>query len=273
MSEETIDQGYPRTPHMREFGKKLFEVARSLGATRIVLEDKLDAANSGLQFDRNANIMPRSRGHFLNGGFREGQFDLFRKWADWLAESLFEKIEDRYIVYGEWMAARHSIFYDQLPHLFHEFDILDIATGKFFSTARRREILGDLPILPVPVLYDGPAHRDFDPRDFITRSDYQSENWEAALRKAAEYAGLDPDRAVEEGDRSGLMEGIYIKFETDEHTVGRAKYVRPDFTQVILEGGVHWADRPMIRNQLAVPEAHLFMTAEEIEWAKSLGQP
>lgn len=257
------NQKYPRTPHFEELRRNIVAIARECGATRIVIEEKLDGANSGMQFSEAGDILTRSRGNFLQGGYREKQFDMFRSWADWLADDLIDRIEDRHIVYGEWMFARHSIHYDQLPHYFHEFDILDRQTGQFLSTPARRAMLDGLPIIPVPVLYEGPVTADLDLAQFIRPSVYRSADWEASLRLAAEYAGVDPDRAVEEGDKSSLAEGIYVKLETDELTVGRLKLVRPDFTQVIIDSGSHWADRPLIANRLS-PQAQMFMKPEEI---------
>lgn len=262
------NQKYPRTPHFDELRRNIVAIARDCGATRIVIEEKLDGANAGLQFSEAGEMLTRSRGNFLQGGYREKQFDLFRKWADWLSESIFDRVEDRFIVYGEWMMARHSIFYDKLPHLFHEFDILDRRTGEFLSTAARREKLEGLPVVSVPVLYEGPVTADLDLASFIQPSVYRTEGWEDALRLSAEHAGVDPDRAVAEGDSSHLAEGIYVKLETDELTVGRLKLVRPDFTQVIIDSGSHWADRPLIGNRLA-PDANMFLTLEELEWARS----
>lgn len=257
------NQKYPRTPHFEELRRNIAAIARECGATRIVIEEKLDGANSGIQFSPDGDVLTRSRGNFLQGGYREKQFDMFRSWADWIADDLIDRIEDRRIVYGEWMFARHSIHYDRLPHYFHEFDILDRQTGQFLSTPARRAMLDGLPIVPVPVLYEGPVTADLDLADFIRPSVYRTRSWEASLRKSAEYAGVDPDRAVEDGDRSDLAEGIYVKLETEELTVGRLKLVRPDFTQVIIDSGSHWADRPLIPNRLS-PGAQMFMKPEEI---------
>jgi hypothetical protein len=37
-------------------------------------------------------------------------------------------------MYGEWVYAKHTVFYDKLPHYFLEFDILETKTGAFLST-------------------------------------------------------------------------------------------------------------------------------------------
>lgn len=263
MTDMIENQKYPRTPHFEELRRNIATIARDCGATRIVIEEKLDGANAGMQFSEAGDMLTRSRGNFLQGGYREKQFDMFRSWADWLADDLIDRIEDRHIVYGEWMFARHSIHYDRLPHYFHEFDILDRRTSQFLSTPARRDMLDGLPITSVPILYEGPVTADLDLAAFIRPSVYRSPDWEASLHLAAEYAGVDPDRAVEEGDRSELAEGLYVKLETEELTVGRMKLVRPDFTQVIIDSGSHWADRPLIPNRLS-PAAQMFMKPDEI---------
>jgi hypothetical protein len=39
----------------------------------------------------------------------------------------------QYILFGEWLAAQHSIAYDSLPDLFLAFDIYDKEAGRFLS--------------------------------------------------------------------------------------------------------------------------------------------
>ncbi len=42
-----------------------------------------------------------------------------------LKSQLYELLKDRYIMYGEWLYAKHTVFYDNLTHYFMEFDIYD----------------------------------------------------------------------------------------------------------------------------------------------------
>lgn len=44
----------------------------------------------------------------------------------------------RYVMYGEWLYAKHTVYYDMLPHYFMEFDIYDKENGSFLGTAARR---------------------------------------------------------------------------------------------------------------------------------------
>lgn len=82
------------------------------------------------------------------------------QWAMAHESALLERLEDRFVMYGEWCFAKHSIFYDRLPHYFHEFDIWDRKESHFLSTPRRHALLSDMPVLSVPVLYAGEMPTD-----------------------------------------------------------------------------------------------------------------
>ena len=46
-------------------------------------------------------------------------------------------LEDRFILFGEWLYARHSIHYRRLPHYFFEFDIYDKQQEAFLDLDAR----------------------------------------------------------------------------------------------------------------------------------------
>jgi len=66
---------------------------------------------------------------------RERQFALFKTWATRRQQKLWESLADRYVLYGEWLYAKHTIFYEALPHYFFEVDLLDAETGEFLLLA------------------------------------------------------------------------------------------------------------------------------------------
>jgi hypothetical protein len=67
---------------------------------------------------------------------------------------LWELLGDRYVMYGEWLYARHTIFYTHLPHYFLEFDILDTQNDHFLDMPRRQVLLASTPFIQsVRVLY------------------------------------------------------------------------------------------------------------------------
>lgn len=210
---------YPRTPHitgsrLQPGDEDLATVGwEQLTGLPLVIEEKLDGSNCGISFDAQGKLILQSRGHVLTGGARERQFDLLKRWASHHAAWLQERLEDRYVMYGEWLYARHTIAYDQLPHYFMEFDVLDRGSGSFLSTDRRKALLAGGPVVSVPVL----AERKIGP----------------SMCSSTE-----------------LMEGLYIKQEEGGEVRGRFKFVRPSFLQAVEDSGEHWMDRPIEPNRL-----------------------
>jgi hypothetical protein len=249
-------QKYPRTPHLQ--GSRLQPGDEDLQNVPfaqvrgrfVVYEEKLDGANAGLRFDEAGRLWLQSRGHYLTGGARERQFHLLKQWANTYAVELYEALGSRYLLYGEWMYAKHTVFYDRLPHYFLEFDVLDTQTGDCLSPGRRRHLLAGVPVVSVPVLYAGQAHSLEEMTGLIGPSLYKGPNWRERLAEAARERGLDPERVRQETDSSDLMEGIYVKVEEGGRVVERYKYVRATFLNTILDSGSHWLKRPVLPNQL-----------------------
>ena len=152
---------YPRTKHIE--GSRLQVGDEDLSQVKfkeilnknIVIEEKVDGANSAISFGPNNELLLQSRGHYLTGGYRERHFNLFKQWASIHQEEFFKVLGTRYIMYGEWLYAKHTIYYDALPHYFMEFDIYDKEKGVFLDTPTRHELLKDLPVCSVKVLASG----------------------------------------------------------------------------------------------------------------------
>lgn len=258
---------YPRTPHL--VGSRLQpgddtsgQIALSdLKGGLLVFEEKLDGANAAVSFDASGQLMLQSRGHVLAGGAREAQFNLFKAWAQTHERWLRRLLGQRFVMYGEWCFAKHTVFYDLLPHYFHEFDIYDKERGVFLSTARRRELLTGLPMVSVPVLHCGTIPKGAKITSLIAPSLYKSALWREHLETFTHDAGLDAARVRAETEDSDLAEGLYLKHESEDAVIGRYKYVRADFHQAILDSGSHWQDRPILANGLA-PGADIFAGAD-----------
>jgi hypothetical protein len=248
---------YPRTHHLQ--GSRLQpgdedsqSVPFAVLADRfLVIEEKLDGANAGLSFDEGGRLWLQSRGHFLTGGPREKHYDLFKRWAHTHADALRSVLGQRFVLYGEWLYAKHTIFYDRLPHYFLEFDVLDTETGAFLATDRRRALLGGTPVASVPVLRTGPCRDLAEATSLLGPSLYKSPTWPDRLTAAAGARGLDVEQAWKETDPSDLMEGLYIKVEEGGRVVERYKFIRASFLTTVLDSGSHWLRRPILPNQLA----------------------
>lgn len=247
---------YPRTHHLQ--GSRSQPGDEDLSATPfeeirgrfIVVEEKLDGANAGISFD-GGELRLQSRGHYLTGGARERHFDLFKRWGHTHRAALHDALGERYIAYGEWLYAKHTVFYDQLPHYLMEFDIYDRQEQEFLSTKRRRELLGKSPLVPVPVLWQGHATSLEELVDRVDTSLYKSARWRERLQQVIADKGLDPERQRDQTDPSDHSEGLYIKVEEDGRVVDRLKYVRASFLTSVVDSGSHWLDRPIVPNQLA----------------------
>ena len=248
---------YPRTPHLE--GSRLQHGDHDLEAVPfarirgrfVVVEEKVDGANCGISFDAGGRLLLQSRGHYLTGGPRERHFDLLKQWATCHQAALREVLGERYVMYGEWMYAKHTCFYDLLPHYFLEFDVLDQESGDFLSTARRRELLRGLPVASVKVLWEGQPGSLTELTRWVGPSHFKSERWQEALAEQAWSSGVRPERASRETDGSSEMEGLYLKVEEERQVVARLKYVRSSFLNAILDSGTHWLDRPIVPNLLA----------------------
>jgi hypothetical protein len=247
---------YPRTRHL--VGSRLQPGDEDLDAVpmseltgkHVVLEEKMDGANCGVSFDSDLALQLQSRGHFLTGGPRERQFDLLKQWAGALTDRLLDVLADRFVMYGEYLYAKHTVYYDALPHYFMEFDVLDTATGAFLDTPSRAELLAGLPVTPVKVLFSGEFPGAEVLRALVGPSHFITPDAPARFRADVAKLGWDVERAVRQTDLSGVMEGLYVKVEENGAVTGRYKFVRAEFLQTVTADG-HWQDRPLIPNRLA----------------------
>jgi hypothetical protein len=228
---------YPRTPHL--FGSRGTDDDKHLGAAEsdrliadpsLIVEEKLDGTNVGIHFTTDGQFALQCRGHLITEGMHP-QYDLFKQWAAVKRPVLEERIENRFILFGEWVYARHSIHYRQLPHYFFEFDIYDKESGAFLSLKRRLDLLEGTGIQPVPVLHTGASDRK-QLEAMIGPSLFNS-RFENPLTNRTD----------------AFMEGLYLRTEADGTVTGRAKLVRPEFVEKVKQS-THWQHEAMIPNRL-----------------------
>jgi RNA ligase len=255
---------YPRTRHIEgsgiQKGDEDLDIVplREFAGRFLVIEEKMDGANSAISFDNEGRLLLQSRGHYLTGGEREKQFHLLKTWAHRYTLELWEALGKRYVMYGEWLYAKHTVFYTDLPHYFMEFDILDKTTGTFLSTARRQVLLSPFPFMSsVKVLREGPVSTMQEIKNLVGPSHFIKQEQRPRLVTLCAERGLDSERVLRETDTSGLMEGLYIKVEEQGRVTERYKYVRGGFLQAVFDSESHWMDRPLLPNALA-PDRELF---------------
>lgn len=229
---------YPRTPHL--FGSKGTDDDKHLSESEskafiadesLIVEEKIDGTNVGIHFLDSGEMVLQCRGHLITEGMHP-QYDLFKQWAAVKRHVLEEPLQNRFILFGEWVYARHTMHYRKLTHYFYEFDIYDKEQEVFLDLERRLSLLEGTGIQTVPVVYTGTVNRD-DLEDLIGPSQFDS-HFENPVTKR-------PDK---------LMEGLYLRTEAEGIVTGRAKFVRPEFVEKIKQS-THWQHQQMVPNQLA----------------------
>lgn len=121
-----------------------------------------------------------------------------------------------------------------MPHYFLEYDVLNLETKQFLSTKQRQKLLAKLAIASVPVLFTGYLHSHQQLLELLSQSHFIHSGHIDCLRQLCAAQGLDSDRALAQTNCSALMEGLYIKVESENWKEERYKYVRADFLTILI---------------------------------------
>jgi hypothetical protein len=171
------------------------------------------------------------RGHEITEGMHP-QYDLFKQWTAVKRPVLEATLGSRFILYGEWLYAKHSVYYRKLPHYFFEFDMYDKDAEQFLDLDTRRRTLEGTGLQTVPVVHRGR----------VTAAELQELIGPSAFDSAFE----NPVRHRTDN----LMEGLYCRTEADGRVTGRAELVRSEFVEK-LKQSEHWQHQKIIPNLLA----------------------
>lgn len=212
----------------------------------LVIEEKVDGTGVSLFFDDKLELQIWHRGSPAAGK----EFNQLHTWANSHHDQLFNLLEDRYTLFGEWMLNKHTIFYDRLPQYFLESDIYDRKGTIFLSTAARNAMLighNDY-IKQVPVIASFKPTSLNQIISLVGKPRYQSDKWREALWEKCERMNQPLDKVLAQTDQSELAEGLYIKHEDDRSVKGRYKYVRYEFVELIVNSGSHLRDREPVHN-------------------------
>ena len=229
---------YPRTPHL--FGSKGTDDDKHLGREEseafisypsLIVEEKLDGTNVGLHFALSGRMVLQCRGHEITEGMHP-QYDLFKQWTAVKRPVLEAMLGSQLILYGEWLYAKHSVYYRKLPHYFFEFDIYDKDAERFLDLDSRLKMLEGTGLHTVPIVHRGCA----------TVAELQ------ALIGPSAFDSAFDNPVTQRTDN--LMEGLYCRTEADGRVTGRAKMVRSEFVEKVKQSE-HWQHQRMIPNLLA----------------------
>lgn len=256
---------FPRTQHITGSGVQSDDIKETIPLSffegkYIVIEEKVDGGCSGLT-SYNNDIVPQSRGHLLLGGDEKYWNDL-KTFIALNYQDLEFYLDGTVVIYGEYMKAFHSVYYDMLPSFFLEFDIYLTVLDTWYSTKIRKDhlekylldfyglpILNSVPILGEGICKDGKVE-GISILDYLSTSNYISKDAYETLGKELEKRKISGTKALLSLNKDRLMEGLYIKWEEDGKVKGRYKYVRSEFVNSIIEQGEHWRKRAYIYNKL-----------------------
>jgi ATP-dependent RNA circularization protein (DNA/RNA ligase family) len=224
---------FPSTPHLATLpgveirGDKVLSISERdrFLQNEVTIEEKIDGANLGISFDHEGTIRAQNRGSYIELP-GSGQW---KKLGEWLAprtDQLFEQLTDRYILFGEWCYAQHSIFYNRLPDWFLAFDIYDREVEKFLAAIHRDQMLEEMRICRVPTI----AHGVFS---------------YAEVERLLSKSSLTDQPA----------EGIYLRVDRGRWLEQRAKLVRGEFIQAIDK---HWSSSTIKPNRVSVDNHPLY---------------
>lgn len=217
---------FPHTPHLAWLGEEIPradkvmtpEEARELLHVPVVIEEKLDGANLGLSLGTEG-IRAQNRGRYLERPFA-GQFVRLADWLTLHEDALGAVLGEGQILFGEWCAARHSLYYDNLPDWFIAFDLYDQREQAFWSHERRDALCAEIGLASVPEVDYG-----------ITRLD----SLVSRLKTSQSRCGDIPP------------EGFVIRRESGGCLQARAKLIQPQFVQHIDQ---HWSRRAIEWNRV-----------------------
>jgi len=187
---------YPKIPYLvapahvqADDGLLSEDERRGLVAATVVVEEKLDGANVSLWFD-GATLQVATRGG-LNAMDRGGLLGRLRAWALERRDYLYTALDERLVLYGEWLLRRHRIHYSRLPSALIGLDVLNAATSTFLDVPGRDRVLAAACLCPPPVLFDGVLHDLATAENLLGRSRFADEMAEGiVVRPVPPLTGL-----------------------------------------------------------------------------------
>ena len=215
---------FPRTRHLLNLGSATrddliipeTDLPRYF-SRRVIIEEKIDGANLGFSLSSDLSVLVQNRSHYVNAS-DAAQFAQLDRWLGLHSPALISVLHrdptlpERFILFGEWVAALHTVRYTALPDAFLAFDLCDRLEDRFATPGILRGVLAGSGIHTVPILWEG------DVRD------------EGELLKFLDRKSAFGEEAVE---------GVVVRWDSGE----RAKVVRSGFV-----AGRHWSKNALVKN-------------------------
>jgi hypothetical protein len=206
-----MSKKYPRTYHLPQSpgctsdDKRLENIDNFLGK-EVVFTEKMDGSNVCVERE---GCYARSH----NGAPSHPSFDLFKATHSSVKNNISNGIQ----IFGEWLFAKHSIFYNDLPNYFMIFGIRE--NDIWFSWEDVELFSADLGFPTVPVI----QKKLFDPNDILN---------------------IFPPKCGAESE--GFVVRWVEQFKDEDFGKYVAKFVRDGHVQT----SEHWTKQKIVKNQL-----------------------
>jgi atypical dual specificity phosphatase len=280
-----IPPKFPRTPHILDLGATTSDdivcdifPRNGILDGPLTIEEKIDGANVGISLDAHGRLLAQNRSHLIHSN-SSPQFKGLDTWLQTHREGLYKLLSkdpaflERYILYGEWCQAKHSINYTRLDDRFLAFDLYDRVKDVFCSRRVMERLLKGTGIKQVPLIKDCEAISKKEVLELLDRRSVYVDKLPTEVSRSDEEEVKDilkeqdgnkdttseevggkekpiesdtsknktkvPDNDSKAARKEGRIEGLYIRIEdaTRTYTEARGKIVRGDFIGV---DDKHW---------------------------------
>jgi len=215
---------FPRTRHLLNLGSATRDdlIIPETDLPRyfsrcVTIEEKIDGANLGFSLSSDLSVLVQNRSHYVNAS-DAAQFAQLDRWLDSHGPALISVLHrdptlpERFILFGEWVVALHTVHYTALPDAFLAFDLYDRLEDRFATPGILRGVLAGSGIHAVPILWEGGVLDEGELLKFLDRKSAFGEE---------------------------AVEGVVVRWDSGE----RAKVVRSGFV-----AGRHWSKNALVKN-------------------------
>ena len=170
----------------------VFETSNFL-SERLIYQEKIDGFPIAVSFDKDGGLIIKHLGKTPPSVIGTA----VKKWANAKEAMLLNYLGDDFVLHGEWMKERQTVFYDNLPSPFVAVDIFDKENEVYLCMERLDQFCSLAQVVPAPTIIAGVFN----------------------IEDVARWASR-PSKFGQE-----QVEGVYVRMDDEFRTISRAQYV------------------------------------------------
>lgn len=221
----------------------------------VIIEEKMDGIGIGIFFKDDIPYV-QVRGQVLDPINHPLDYDNVFNWIEENKDLIKSIVKEDFVMYGEWMEFKHSVFYNALPSYFIEYDIYDIQREVFLDTPTRHNILTQAnfnqknPIVSAHVIHQNNLKTYHELVTLLKlktafgKDENISKDFEQTIQYQKNKAYLEKQSLVDV-----YPEGFYIKVEKNGVVLDRYKFIRKAFLDMVISSN-HWKNNQPVKNKL-----------------------